>query len=109
MKKEQNLKIIDRNLFNVIKIKEINKQKLQQNSFIKKNVFNINPKGNKNIIYNISSTNNYSKNSISNKNVSVKSLIPKNNVITSQNNLYNKLLMNSNKIKETIYKKLDII
>ena len=98
-KTEQNFKIIDKKLYRGIKIKEINKQKLQPYSFFKNTFLNINIKGNKNIINNYSSTNNYSKNSISNKKVYVKSLIPKNNVITTQNILYKNITKNSNKMR----------
>ena len=100
-KKEQYFKLINKRLSDSINIKEINKQKIKPNSLFKETFSNINTKRNKRIIYNNNFTNSYSKNSISNSKVPVKSFLQRNNFITSGNNLYNKKIMNNNKIQRS--------
>ena len=100
-KKEQYFKLINKRLSDSINIKEINKQKIKPNSLFKETFSNINAKRNKRIIYNNNFTNSYSKNSISNSKVPVKSFLQRNNFITSGNNLYNKKIMNNNKIQRS--------
>ena len=100
-KKKQYFKLINKRLSDSISIKEINKQKIKPNSLFKETFSNINAKRNKRIIYNNNFTNSYSKNSISNSKVPVKSFLQRNNFITSGNNLYNKKIMNNNKIQRS--------
>ena len=97
--KEQYYKPINKKFFESINIKEINKQKINPNSLLKETFSNINTKRNEMRIYNDNFTNSYSKNSISNSKVSVKSYFPKNNAIISGNNLDNKKLNNNNKMQ----------
>ena len=97
--KEQYYKPINKKFFESINIKEINKQKININSLLKETFSNINTKRNEMRIYNDNFTNSYSKNSISNSKVSVKSYFPKNNSIISGNNLDNKKLNNNNKMQ----------
>ena len=100
-KKKQYFKLINKRLSDSISIKEINKQKIKPNSLFKETFSNINTKRNKRIIYINNFTNSYSKNSISNSKVPVKSFLQRNNFITSGNNLYNKKIMNNNKIQRS--------
>jgi len=97
--KEQYYKPINKKFFESINIKEINKQKINPNSLLKETFSNINTKRNEMRINNDNFTNSYSKNSISNSKVSVKSYFPKNNAIISRNNLDNKKLNNNNKMQ----------
>ena len=97
--KEQYYKPINKKFFESINCKEINKQKINPNSLLKETFSNINTKRNEMRIYNDNFTNSYSKNSISNSKVSVKSYFPKNNAIISGNNLDNKKLNNNNKMQ----------
>jgi len=103
--KEQYYKPINKKFYESINIQEINKQKINPDSLFKETFSNINTKRNERRIYNDNFTNSYSKNSISNSKVSVKSFFPKNNVLISRNNLDNKKLnnnkMQSNKVLKT--------
>ena len=97
--KEQYYNPINKKFFESINIKEINQQKINPNSLLKETFSNINTKRNEMRINNDNFTNSYSKNSISNSKVSVKSYFPKNNAIISRNNLDNKKLNNNNKMQ----------
>ena len=103
--KEQYYKPINKKFYESINIQEINKQKINPDSLFKETFSNINTKRNERRLYNDNFTNSYSKNSISNSKVSVKSFFQKNNAIISRNNLDNKKLnnnkMQSNKVLKT--------
>jgi hypothetical protein len=88
-KKEHYLKPSNKKFFDSMNIQEINNQKLNSISFLKENFSNFKTKENKRIIFN-NFTNDYNKIPFPNNKLSAKSLIPKYNVITSQNNLYSK-------------------